>query len=133
MGFVPRRMIGEATHLLKLVQAYLDDTDEEGLALAIDWEKAFDRVSWDYYHKALQALGFGPGYSRWLAILTNVDSLPTRWIKANGRRSRPFTIHCGMPQGCPLSPLAFLLVAEGLTRLVNADSEMRGITNHNRT
>ena len=64
MGFVPRRMIGEATHLLKLVQAYLDDTDEEGLALAIDWEKAFDRVSWDYYHKALQALGFGPGYSR---------------------------------------------------------------------
>ena len=39
-------MIGEATHLcLKLVQAYLEDTDEEGLALAIDWEKAFDRVS----------------------------------------------------------------------------------------
>ena len=43
-------MIGEATHLLKLVQAYLEDADEEGLglALAIDWEKAFDRVSWDY-------------------------------------------------------------------------------------
>ena len=32
-----------------------------------------------------------------------------------------------MPQGCPLSPLAFLLVAEGLTRLVNADPEMGGI------
>ena len=33
-----------------------------------------------------------------------------------------------MPQGCPLSPLAFLLVAEGLTRIVNADPEMKGIT-----
>eukprot|EP00967_Tisochrysis_lutea_P147995 scaffold282012_cov30-Tisochrysis_lutea.AAC.3 len=34
VGFVPRRMIGEATHLLKLVQAFLDDAgeEEEGLA-----------------------------------------------------------------------------------------------------
>eukprot|EP00962_Isochrysis_galbana_P046117 scaffold18432_cov163-Isochrysis_galbana.AAC.1 len=45
LGFVPKRLIGEATHLLKLIQAYLylEETDEEGLILALDWEKAFDR------------------------------------------------------------------------------------------
>jgi predicted N-acyltransferase len=60
LGFVPKRLIEEATHLLKLLQAYLDGTDTEGLILAFDWEKAFDRVSWSYYHQAIEALGFGP-------------------------------------------------------------------------
>ena len=45
VGFVPKRVIGEATHLLKLIQAYLDETEEECLILALDWEKAFDRCS----------------------------------------------------------------------------------------
>eukprot|EP00962_Isochrysis_galbana_P018541 scaffold5357_cov135-Isochrysis_galbana.AAC.4 len=35
LGFVPKRLIGEATHLLKLIQAYLEETDEEGLILAL--------------------------------------------------------------------------------------------------
>jgi len=60
LGFVPKRLIGEATHLLKLVQAYLEEEGRDGLLLALDWEKAFDRVSWEYYHLALEALEFGP-------------------------------------------------------------------------
>eukprot|EP00962_Isochrysis_galbana_P017075 scaffold4899_cov135-Isochrysis_galbana.AAC.5 len=36
-------------------QAYLEGTDEEGLILALDCEKAFDRVSWGYYHQAIGA------------------------------------------------------------------------------
>jgi hypothetical protein len=49
LGFVPGRVITEASHLLKLTQAYLDETNEEGLILALDWdwEKAFDRASWN--------------------------------------------------------------------------------------
>ena len=45
LGFVPGRVITEATHMLKLVQAMLDETDGEGIIVAADWEKAFDRVS----------------------------------------------------------------------------------------
>jgi hypothetical protein len=60
LGFVPKRLIGEATHLLKLAQAYLEEEGRDGLLLlALDWEKAFDRVSWEYYHLALEALQFG--------------------------------------------------------------------------
>jgi hypothetical protein len=44
VGFVPKCVIGEATHLLKLIQAYLDETEEEGLILALDWEKGFRQV-----------------------------------------------------------------------------------------
>jgi hypothetical protein len=45
-ALVPDRNIAEATHLTELIQKYLDDTDEDGLILALDWEKAFDRCSW---------------------------------------------------------------------------------------
>ena len=45
LGFVPGRRITEATHLLKLVQAIMDERDEEAILVAADWEKAFDRVS----------------------------------------------------------------------------------------
>eukprot|EP00962_Isochrysis_galbana_P058866 scaffold32199_cov108-Isochrysis_galbana.AAC.9 len=84
LGFVPKRLIGE--HLLKLVQAYLEEEGRERrpTLLALDWEKAFDRVSWDYYHLALEALEFGPYFRGWARLLSNPDALPTRRIKVNG-------------------------------------------------
>jgi len=33
LGFVPKRLIREATHLLKLVQAYLEEEGRDGLLL----------------------------------------------------------------------------------------------------
>jgi hypothetical protein len=48
LGFVPKRNIAEAPHLTKLIQYYLDDKDEDGLILVLDWEKAFGRCSWRY-------------------------------------------------------------------------------------
>jgi hypothetical protein len=109
------------------VQAYLEEEGRDGLLPALDWEKAFDRVSWEYYHLALEALQFGPVFRGWARLLSNPDALPIRRIKAIGGRSNPFSIHCGVPQGCPLSPLAFLVVAEALTRLIQRDATIKGI------
>eukprot|EP00967_Tisochrysis_lutea_P126759 scaffold214790_cov32-Tisochrysis_lutea.AAC.1 len=33
----------------------------------------------------------------------------------------------GMPQGCPLSPLTFLLTTEALPRAINRDEDIAGI------
>jgi hypothetical protein len=118
LGFVPKRLIEEATHLLELLQAYLDETDTEGLMLALDWEKAFDKVSWSYYHQAIKALGFGPKSASWTKIMANASNPPTRRVKIAGQFSNPFTIKCGVPQGCAFSPLALLVVAESLTRII---------------
>jgi hypothetical protein len=128
LGFVPKRLIGETTYLLKLLQAYLEETDTEGLILAPDWEKAFDRVSWSYYHQAIEALGFGPKFSSWTKMLANTDTPPTRRVKIAKQYSNPFTIKCGVPQGCPFSPLEFLVVAEALTRMILRSPDIEGIT-----
>jgi hypothetical protein len=105
--FVPGRVITKATHLLKLIQAYLDENDEEGLILALDWEKAFDSLSSDYYHQALEALNFGPSFITMAAMLSNPSSAPKRRVRVNGTLSEEFTIHCGVPQGCPFTPTSF--------------------------
>jgi hypothetical protein len=120
----------EATHLLKLIQAYLDENEQEGIILALDWEKAFDRASWDYYHKALEALNFGSNFIMMAAMLSHPHSPPKRRVRVKGNLSEEFTIHCGIPQGCPFSPLAFLIIAKGLTRLIEA-TEIEGIPINN--
>ena len=130
---MPGRVITEASHLVKLVQAYLDETDEEGLLVALDWEKAFDSVSWDYLHKAVDALGFGPYMKRWYHILYNPYDPQERIVHANGMNSPSFNLGSGIPQGCPLSPVTFLLISEALTRLITQDPQYEGINIGNHT
>ena len=127
LGFVPGRVISEASHLVKLVQAYLDETDQDGLLIALDWEKAFDSISWDYLHKAIESLGFGPNISKWYHILYNHYDPQERVLQANGTRGEVFELNSGIPQGCPLSPVTFLLISEGLTRLILNDDRYKGI------
>ena len=120
-GFVPKRQITENTLLCKLIQAYLDESDEEGLFLFLDLEKAFDRVSHAYIHKALQASGLGPHMRQWLNLLYNPELPMFRRTQINGYYSDYFPIHSGVAQGCPLSPILFLFITEGLTRLIMND------------
>ena len=94
--------------------------------LSADWEKAFDRCSWEYLHKAVKALGFGPDFQDWVQTLYNQQAAPIRQVKANGDRSATFTLGSGTPQGCPASPLFFLLIGEGLTRIIQEGDQTFG-------
>jgi hypothetical protein len=146
-GFVPGRVITWNSHLLNLIQAYLDETDEEGLFIFLDCEKAFDRVSWTFLRNAARAIGLGPTMCAWIDTLypdttphtTDTDSYdsqleiipspatPCRRVVCNGHRGDYFALQSGVAQGCPCSPILFLLITEGLTRLINDDPSYQGI------
>ena len=70
----------------------------------------------------LEALGFGSYARAWIGTMYNPDAPPLRRVRSNGQRSETFSIYSGVPQGCPASPLIFLLVTEALTRLVLDDT-----------
>ena len=129
-GFTPSTFIAEVTMLINLTKAYIneEDTGRHGLYIFLDMEKAFDRVSYGFIKKALKAVGFGPEFIRCVSMMYNQDAPPTRRIYANGYYSSAFSIISGVAQGCPLSPLLFLLVGEALRTALSLSKKVKGIT-----
>ena len=141
-GFVPGRFIAENSQFMRLLQAILDERDDPGLFLFLDMEKAFDRVSWTYLLKALETIGLGhsgvnsdgtetgnpaQGFTALVKLMYDKEAPPRRMIHLNGHQGKWFSLQSGVAQGCPLSPLLFLFVTEGLSRLLNEDPRVKGI------
>lgn len=98
----------EALHSIKLKNL-------KGISLKIDLAKAFDKVNWLYLKMILTHLGFPHMLTNW--IMGCISSVSFA-ILINGSASALFNINRGIRQGCPLSPLLFLIVMEGLSRLI---------------
>ena len=83
------------------------------MALKIDLSKAYDRVSRTYLRVILSKMGFSGLFISWvMSSLTSVSFA----ILINGADSTFFKAGRGLRQGCPLAPLLFLIIAEGLSR-----------------
>ena len=79
--------------------------------LSVDQEKAFDRVDWDFMRATLRHMGFSPSFIGWVNLFySGVQSA----VNVNGHISDFFALSSGVRQGCPLSPLLYVLVAEVL-------------------
>jgi hypothetical protein len=82
------------------------------MVIKVDLSKAYDRVSWLYLWLMLIHLGFNLGIVNW--VMNCVTSISFA-ILINGYSLEFFRPGKGLRQGCPLSPLLFLLVVEGLS------------------
>ena len=45
---------------------YLKMKNLQGLMVAIDFEKAFDSVKWNFLYKTLTSFGFGSSFFKWV-------------------------------------------------------------------
>ena len=123
-GYVEGRFIDENIRLISDILNFTADQDIEGIALFIDFEKAFDSLEWKYLFKALDTFQFGSDFKTWVKTLyTNISSC----IINNGFASEPFTLKRGVRQGCPLSGLLFILAAELLFCSIRASDHIKGI------
>jgi hypothetical protein len=126
-GFVPDAVIAENIMLLKLVQAYIEEEDGDAYFVFLDMEKAFDRCSWDFLIPAMRAIGFGDDFISYIELAYSQDNAPRRRLHVNGFLGPNFHIRSGVAQGCPISPLLFLLIAEPLSRLFNEHPHIEGV------
>ena len=85
-GFVPDTVLQDATYLMHLVEQYINDDciNRKGLMVFLDMEKAFDRVSYDFLLRGLEAVGFGPTFINTIKLMYDTANPPKRRIYANG-------------------------------------------------
>jgi hypothetical protein len=84
----------------------------QAIILKLDLKKAYDCTNWDYLRLMLIHCGFGHLMNKWIMGCVTSASLA---ILINGEAIKFINNGRGIRQGCPLSPLLFILVMEGLS------------------
>ena len=121
---VPGRFIGDTVALLRDVVNYAASANVPVAILSLDQEKAFDRVDWGFLRSTLVHMGFGSSFVGWVDLFySGVQSA----VKVNGYLTHFFGLSRGVRQGCPLSPLLYVLYAEVLACSFRANPRIRGL------
>ena len=94
------------------------------VVIALDAEKAFDRVEWKYLFTCLRKFGYGPNLISWISLWY---TSPRASVITNGKRSQYFQLPRGTRQGCPISPLLFALAIEPLSITLKSLALLSGI------
>ena len=123
-GFLSGRSICENTRLVYDIMNYTRQKNIPGLLMLIDFQKAFDSVSWKFLHETLKAFGFKDNFCKWITVLNTK-------IKASilqcGVLSEFFDIERGCRQGDPIAAYLFLLCGQIMYLLLMNNDNLKGI------
>jgi hypothetical protein len=127
-AFLPGRQITDNVmyHLEEI--DYLEEVQQPGCILFLDFEKAFDRVNREWIHRCIQALGFGEHMQRWVRVLLMGT---TSQVLYNGFLTDYFAVEGSVPQGSPLSPSLYIAQSQPLhaqLRKLQRDGRIDAIT-----
>lgn len=124
VGFIPgREGRDNGVRSLLLLEA-IKFSGPPGLFLSIDTEKAFNRVDRGLMLRTLEVMGIGPRMINWIKVLYRH---PPASVRVNGVSSLQFTMKNGTRQGCPLSPLLFVLSLEPFLAPIRNNLNISGI------
>ena len=85
------------------------------MIIAIDAEKAFDKIQHTFMIKTLPKMGKEGTY---LNIVKSINDKPTANTILNGEKLNTFPLRSETRQGCSLSPLLFNTVLEDLAMAI---------------
>ena len=120
---VPGRSISSNLVMIRDMLDYIDRTNEPGILISLDQEKAFDRVDRSFLMNLLQHFGFGPSFCRWIATLYRGANMQ---IMINGWLSRKIDLQRGVRQGDSLSPMQYILCVEVLAAKIRSTPAIEG-------
>ena len=119
-GYVKGRYIGQNIRLVKDIMKVTSLDNIPGMAIFIDFKKAFDSVDWNFLVKVLEAFNI----RKWIkTFYTDISSC----VINNGHASEFFNLQRGVRQGCPLSGVLFVLCAEILAQAIRNNNNIKGI------
>ena len=91
-----------------------------GMLILIDFEKAFDSVSFKFIITTLELFGFGEVFIKWITIKLGMKTGChfQAVTVVNGNISKPFDVKRGCSQGDLISGYLFILVIEILALML---------------
>ena len=123
-GNIKGRYMGENVRLISDIISYTAAKNLPGLAISLDFEKAFDSIEWNFLFKALDKLNFGPDLKNWVqTFYCNITSCVTN----NGYACDFFNLERGVRQGHPLSDTLFVLGIKILALAIKKNPKIEGI------
>lgn len=108
-AFLPGRRIGEAIWFIQLLPDLLRKLGREAVIIFTDVAKAYDTVSRPFLFEVMRIMGAGEGLLKWARTLLS-DTCAVALV--NGHMSDVVEFHAGVRQGCPLSPVLYLFIAQ---------------------
>jgi hypothetical protein len=120
-AFLPGRYILEGVIVLHETIHELKIKKQKGIILKLDFEKAYDKVNWDFLQQVLRMKGFPNFWCQWMERVVSKGSVG---VQVNDDLGHFFQTKKGLRQGDPLSPILFNLVADMLTVLIERSKGM---------
>ena len=121
---IPGRTIFDTAMTLRDIVHDVNSRKTDGILISLDQEKAFDRVNRLFLDRVMGKMNYGPSLPRWIQTLYANASCK---IINNGHLSEPVMLNRGVRQGCPLSPLLYVLNIEILLVSIRNNPRIHGI------
>ena len=77
-AYVKNRTIFDAVRSIDDIMEYTRINQVPGLMVAIDFEKAFDSLSWNFLSNALRSFNFGNSFINWISVFTPTYQVVSR-------------------------------------------------------
>ena len=122
-GFVSGRYIGEAVRTVYDTIDYPKNNNKAGLLLCVDFEKAFDSISFKFIEKCLKHFNFSENLIQWVNLLLQNFQAS---INHCGNISSRFNISRGCRQGDPIAAYLFIIAVELLAHKIRTDIGVKG-------
>jgi hypothetical protein len=89
---------------------------KDGLILKLDFEKAYDKLNWDFLFDCLEQRGFCKKWYHWIKLVMSSGTVSAKVNNINGIY---FKSGRGVRQGGPLSPFLFNIAADTLAKMIS--------------
>lgn len=122
-GFIPKRSIFDPIRLAKTMCDYADYMEEDGAIVALDQEKAYDKIDHQYLISTLEAFNLPQTFTN---TVSHLYKHAHTTVAINGVLSSTYLVTRGVRQGDPLSCLLFDLAIEPLACSLRNSPKLHG-------
>lgn len=122
-GFIPGRSIFDHIRLSRIMTTFAEVTESNGAIVALDQEKAYDKIDHKYLWKTLESFNLPDLFIQTVkALYKDAHTI----VAINGEFSSPFKVTRGVQQGDPLSCFLFDIGIEPLACLIRNNPNIKG-------